>query len=173
MNLQLSNKIKLFCKHNNYPLKDISNICYIYPRSNRTFREATKDGNYHFYLNDEMKFINECDFMNESIIISTCYLPIISIDTKFSTTSNNYVFTSIDNNVSNLWIYLYLNAYIEDVRKCYVDNLLNKNKLMSFKIPIPPKDIQEMFELNYFFNYLEYININSFEINKNKEEIIC
>ena len=57
------------------------------------------------------------------------------------------------------------------IEKCYVDNLLNKNKFMSIKIPIPPKDIQEMFELNYFFNYLENINTNSIEINK--KEIIC
>ncbi len=171
MNVQLSNKIKMFCEHHKYPLKNISDICHVYPRSNRTFREAINDGDYHYYLNDEIKFINECDYPNESIIISTCYSPIINIDAKFSTTSNNYVFSSIDNNVSNLWIYLYLNSHIELIETFYKNKLLNKNNLLNFKIPIPPKDIQEMFELNYFCNYLDNINTNTIEINKNKELI--
>jgi type I restriction-modification system DNA methylase subunit len=128
-------------------MKPLGEVC-IYPQGKkRTLDFAVLNGKYNFYncsINESLK-ANEYDYENYGMIINAingsgkCN---IYYSCKYSITSNNITFTSINENAySNKYIYYYLKLNIHVLEAKFVGSnqkKITKQELSNINLPIPP-----------------------------------
>ncbi|MCF7910543.1 restriction endonuclease subunit S [Candidatus Pacearchaeota archaeon] len=111
-------------------------------KSGRKAGEGLKKGKYFFFTSSEnqTKFLNECDYSEESLIFSTGgKAGVHYCDDKFSASNDCFV-VNIKGNILPKYIYYYLRSrmyLLEQGFKGAGLKHLSKNYLKSIKIPLP------------------------------------
>jgi type I restriction enzyme M protein len=105
-------------------------------------------GKYPFYTSSNIlsKFCDEAQHLDENIIIGDGGKSSIFIDSGFSVSDHNFVFSSKNNNLMNQFIFnfFYNNFfYIENGLQGQNLKNISKSYLENLKIPLPPKEVQQ------------------------------
>lgn len=127
--------------------KKIKNICEFQKKSKRPASFGNNEGKYPFYTSSNVvKYCDEFDYEDESIIIGTGGNANVKIDKKFSCSADNVVLNSNDENILTKYIYYFIMTNIEILAKGFKGSTIkhiSKTYIEDLIIPIPSIIIQE------------------------------
>jgi type I restriction enzyme S subunit len=131
-----------------YEIKTLGEICNILPKSKRPASYGKKSGLYPFFKSSFKvdSYIDEPDYIEESIIIGDGGNANINYGVKFSVSDHCYILQNKDKISINLkYCYYYLFNNIDVLNDLYnglgLKNI-NKCDILNIKIPIPSIEIQ-------------------------------
>ena len=131
-----------------YVIKTLGEICEILPKSKRPASFGKKTGLYPFFKSSFKvdSYVDEPDYIEESIIIGDGGNANINYGVKFSVSDHCYILQNIDKISINLkYCYYYLFNNIDVLNDLYnglgLKNI-NKSDILNIKIPIPSIEIQ-------------------------------
>ena len=131
-----------------YVIKTLGEICEILPKSKRPASFGKKTGLYPFFKSSFKvdSYVDEPDYIEESIIIGDGGNANINYGIKFSVSDHCYILQNIDKISINLkYCYYYLFNNIDVLNDLYnglgLKNI-NKSDILNIKIPIPSIEIQ-------------------------------
>lgn len=135
--LYLYDEIKRIVEDNKCVTKKIKDICEFKKKSRRTAGEGCNSGKYPFYIcSEKEKFLDECDYKDEMLIIGDGGNPRINIDFNFSCSSHNYLL--IGDKI--FWIYYFLKSNMKILKKGFsgatIKNI-SKTYIENIEIPVP------------------------------------
>lgn len=117
-------------------------------KTGRKAGDGLTRGQYPFFTSSQIqsKFINECDYEQENIIVGTGGVASIHLSEKFSTSNDVFVISSITDKIKNKFIYYFLRNNIDLLEKGFKGvglKHLSKEYLNEIQIPHPPLSIQQ------------------------------
>jgi type I restriction enzyme S subunit len=134
--------------YKNLEYKKISEITNFFPKSKRFASFGNISGEYPFYTSSSelTKFCDECDYVEESIIIGTGGNANIKIAKNFSCSADNIIIkTNPDINTKYLYYYLFVNINIlEDLFHGTTIKHISKSDFENLQIPVPSIEIQNL-----------------------------
>lgn len=131
-----------------WPMVELSDVIEFEQKSKRKSGDGQEKGLYKFFVSsqNQNKFINEADYINENLILGTGGNASVHIAHNFSTSADTFVLHSKNNQLNNLFLYhLLLNnkEVLENGFRGQGIKHLSKEYLLKIKIPLPPLEIQE------------------------------
>ena len=134
-------------------IKTIGGICDFLPKSKRQASYGKKNGTYPFYTSSNIckKYVDECDYEDECIIIGTGGSANIKRGILFSCSTDNFIIKI--NNISSVkYVYLYLTYNLEKLKKGFKGvgiKHISKAYLTNIKMQIPSIENQKQLIILY------------------------
>lgn len=159
-------EVKKMYQYNKCKMMKLKDVGEFLNKSKRKASYGLDEGKFRFYIcsNDKIKWCNESDYNIECIIFGSGGLPVINIDSKFSCSTDNHIFTTYNNDNLNVYIYYFLKLNIEILENGFVGTTIkhiSKEYLNNIEIPFPPLIVQQQLKSDF-----EYLNLTK---NKIKE----
>ena len=132
----------------NVPMVTLGEICKFEPKTKRSAKYGNKTGLYPFFKSSFIvnSFVDEPDFTEESLIIGDGGSANINFSSKFSVSDHCYVFRSINELITNEYIYYYIKYNLDKMEKYYKGSgmkNITKTKILNIKIPLFSPKIQQ------------------------------
>ena len=151
-------------------IKTLGEICTFLPKSKRQASYGNDLGLYPFFKSS-MKintFVDEPDYIEESLIIGDGGEPNINYGINFSTSDHCYILQNINKlNISLKFIYYYIFHNLDNMSKLYTGvaiKNISKINISNIKIPIPSIEKQKI--------AIEYLDLIYEKSNKEDQEKI-
>ena len=155
---------------NDIIIKTLGEICTFLPKSKRQASYGKDLGIYPFFKSS-MKintFVDEPDYIEESLIIGDGGEPNINYGINFSTSDHCYILQNINKlNISLKFIYYYIFHNLDNMSKLYTGvaiKNISKINISNIKIPIPSIEKQKII--------IEYLDFIYEKLNKSNQETI-
>ena len=159
------------------PVVCLGDVCNFEPKSKRSAKYGNKTGTYPFYKSSLIvnSFVDEPDFTEESLIIGDGGSANINFSSAFSTSDHCYVFRSIDERISNKYIYYYIRYNLLKLEKYYTGSGLkniSKQNIKKLELPLPSLEVQNRIveELTQLEESINTIQTRIQQLTREKEQ---
>jgi type I restriction enzyme, S subunit len=159
------------------PVVTLGEVCEFEPKSKRSAKYGNKTGPYPFYKSSLVvnSFVDEPDFTEESLIIGDGGNANINYSSTFSTSDHCYVFKSIDDRITNKYIYNYIIYNLHKLEKYYTGSGLkniSKQNIKKLEIPLPSLEVQNRIvdELTQLKESINTIQTRIEQLSREKEQ---
>ena len=147
--------------------KKLGDFCEFLPKSKRPAEFGKDEGDIPFYTSsNKIKFCDEADYNQESIIIGTGGNANIKYSRMFSCSADNFIIKSIQQQIMIKYLYYYLHSNLNLLSSLFQGTTikhLGKQSLIDLEIPIPPLAIQQQI-VSILDNTYSIINTNKEQI---------